>query len=140
MSSRTTTPARTDRSTLPAPLRALRYLALLSTLNLICQGLSAGELLMKNHTFREIHEGGAIVLHVLCGLTAIAAIWYWRTSGAGLSIAVLSSLVFVVTFVQAALGHGRTLYIHVPLAMLLLIGAAWVLAWAWLTTPRAARP
>jgi hypothetical protein len=136
MSSRTTTPARADQATVSTPLRALRYLALLSTLNLICQGISAGELLMESHTFREVHEVGAIVLHVLCGLTALAAIWYWRTSKAGLSIAVLSALVFIATFVQAWYGHGRTLYIHVPLAMLLMIGAGWVLAWSWLMPAR----
>jgi hypothetical protein len=39
--------------------------------------------------------------------------------------------VFVATFIQALTGHGRTLYIHVPLAMLILVGSAWLLAWAW---------
>ncbi|MDT7680736.1 MAG: hypothetical protein QOG57_1046 [Pseudonocardiales bacterium] len=113
------------------PLVALRYLALLSTLNVICQGASAGRLLMKSHEGLVLHEAGAVVIHVLTGLTMIAAAWVWRSSRGTPWPTVLAAVVFVATFIQALTGHGRTLYIHVPLAMLILVGSAWLLAWAW---------
>jgi hypothetical protein len=117
----------------------LRYLALLSTLSVLCQGLTAGELLMGSHAARELHEGGAVVLHVLTGLTMIAAALSWRRTRTGGWMTALAAVVFVATFVQAALGHGRTLYIHVPLALAILLGTTWLAAWAWLRTPRAQR-
>ena len=113
------------------PLVALRYLALLSTLNVICQGASAGRLLMKSHEGLVLHEAGAVVIHVLTGLTMIAAAWVWRSSRGTPWPTVLAAVVFVATFIQALTGHGRTLYIHVPLALLLLLGSAWLLAWSW---------
>jgi hypothetical protein len=118
------------------PLVALRYLALLSTLNVICQGVTAGRVLMKSHEALELHEAGAVVIHVLTGLTMVAAALVWRTSRGGLWPTVLAAAVFVATFVQALTGHGRTLYIHVPLAMLLLVGSAWLLAWSWFAARR----
>jgi hypothetical protein len=126
-------------STASRPLLALRWLALLSTLSVLCQGITAGEVLMKNHTALEFHEAGAIVLHVLCGLAAIAAGLHWRASRGSLWPTVLAVVVFVATFVQAEFGHGRTLYIHVPLALFILLGTTWLTAWAWLSN-RSARP
>lgn len=136
MSSRPTTSAHATGAGSSVPLQALRWLALLTTLNVLFQGVTAGELLMKNHAFRELHEGGAVVIHVLSLLTALAALLYWRATRTGLWITVLAAVIFVATFVQAEFGHGRTLYIHVPLAMLLLFGAAWVLAWSWMRPGR----
>jgi predicted secreted protein len=132
MPTHTTSRSSVSALTARGPLFALRTLAMLSTLSVLFQGLTAGELLMRSHTARDLHETGAIVLHVLTGLTMVAAAVYWRATRAGLWTTVLAAVVFGVTFVQASFGHDRTLYIHVPLALLLLLGAAWVLAWSWL--------
>lgn len=123
-------------------LHALRYLSLLSTLTVLFQGATAGEILMKSHEAKEFHEIGAIVLHVFAGLTMTAAAAHWRTARTSIWPTALSAVVFAATFVQAAYGHGRTLYIHVPLALLVLLGATWILAWSWLpnaATTRAQR-
>jgi hypothetical protein len=137
MSARSTTAIHAIGSGTSPMLLALRAFALLTTLNVLCQGASAGELLMKNHAAFPLHEAGAIVLHVLSALTAIAGFLYWRATRLGLGTTVIAAVVFVVSFIQAAVGHGRTLYIHVPLAMVLLVGAVWVMAWSWLPTARA---
>lgn len=113
-------------------LLALRYLALLSTLNVLFQGGTAGEVLMRNHEALVLHEAGAIAMHVLTGLATVAAALYWRSARTSPWPAVLAAVVFVASFVQAALGQGSTLYIHVPLALLLLLGSTWLLAWSWL--------
>jgi hypothetical protein len=111
---------------------ALRVLSTLNVLNILFQGATAGELLMANHAALAAHQAGAIVLHVLAGLTAIAAIVLWRWARTQVWPSVIGALVFVASFVQAAFGHGRTLYIHVPLALTLLVGAAAVMTWAWM--------
>ncbi|HEY2206716.1 MAG TPA: hypothetical protein VGH99_19815 [Pseudonocardia sp.] len=112
-------------------LTGLRVFALLSVLNVVLQGVSAGEVLMRNHTALTLHETGAIVIHVLAGITAVLAALIWFSTRRGLWSVVVATLVFIATFVQAAYGHGRTLYIHVPLAMLITVGAVWLLTWSW---------
>ena len=109
---------------------ALRVLALLTVLTVLFQGATAGEILMRSHQAKALHETGAVVLHVIAGLTMIAAAVLWRLSRGTVLTTLVAAVVFAASFVQAATGHGRTLYIHVPLALILLLGATWVLAWA----------
>jgi hypothetical protein len=113
-------------------LTTLRVLAVLTVVNLLVQFLTAGQLVSRGGSegAEGIHSTGAIVLHVLSGLTAIAALAYWRLRGAPLWPGVLAAVVFVLSFVQAYYGSRSTLYIHVPGAMILTIGAVWVAAWS----------
>jgi hypothetical protein len=123
--------ARVSRA--PAALTTLRVLAVLSTLGVLYQAATAGQILMRSEAAEEWHGGGAIALHVLTGLMTLAAVWYARSSRAPWWPAALSAVVFVATFVEASYGHGRTLYIHVPLAVVLTVGTVWVAAWAFTT-------
>jgi hypothetical protein len=118
-------------------LLALRIFATLSTLNVLCQGITAGEVLMKNHGWLAFHEMGAVLVHVLTGLTAIAAVWHWRATRGSVWPTIVAVVLFIATFVQAEFGHGRTLYIHVPLALFILLAAACLVTWSFFT-PRAA--
>lgn len=113
-------------------LAAVRVLAVLTVVNLLVQFLTAGELVTRggSEAVEPIHAGGAIVLHVLSGLTALAALAYWRLRGAPSWPGLVAAAVFVLSFVQAWFGSGRTLYIHVPGAMILTVGAVWVAAWS----------
>ena len=94
-------------------LTALRATAVLSTLNVLYQGATAGQVLMKGDAALEWHGGGAIALHVLTGLMTVAAVLWARAEGGPWWPAALSAVVFVATFVEAYLGEGSTLYIHV---------------------------
>lgn len=132
-------------TTEPSPTRrtgtlstALRILTTLTVLNIGCQGASAGKVLMHSHPAFELHETGAIVLHVISGLAMLAAALLWRATRGSIWPTAVTALVFVVSFLQAATGHGRSLYIHVPLAMTLLIAAVWAASWAWLRPVRGA--
>ena len=58
----------------------------------------------------------------------------WRTARGSLAPAVVAVVVFVASFVQAALGDDETMWAHVPGALLLMLGSAAVLVWAWLPT------
>jgi hypothetical protein len=113
-------------------LRALRVLALLTVLVLLTQGATAG-LLFPPATpgSLEWHGVGAIGLHVVTGLTAIAAFLHWGTTGGSPVPPALAVAVFALTFLQAWLGQATTLWAHVPGALALMLAGTWVLAWAW---------
>jgi hypothetical protein len=109
--------------------RALQVTAVLTVLSVAFQYVTAGQLFPRGGP-EELHAGGAIVLHVLSGLTAIAAVLLWRRGAASVRLAVLAGVVFVLTFVQAATGGRDTLWIHVPGAMVVTVGAVWVAVWS----------
>ncbi len=123
-------------------LTTFRVFAVLTVVNLLWQFVSAGELVNRpvNDAFEASHAAGAIVLHVLSGITMIAAFALWRLRGAALWPAVTALLVFVLSFLQAYVGARSTLWIHVPGAMILTIGAVAVAVWAFLPAARGLRP
>lgn len=121
----TTTNTAAARST---ALRALQVTAVLTVVSLAFQFITAGQLFPEDGPV-ELHAGGAIVLHVLSGLTALAAVLLWRRHGAPAWSAALAVVVFVLTFVQASTGGRSTLWIHVPGAMVLTVGASWLAVW-----------
>lgn len=110
-------------------LTALRVTSALTVVVIAFQFVTAGTLFGSGEGAEGLHSAGAIALHVVSGLAAIAAILLWR-AGAPVWPAVLSALVFVLSFVQAYYGGRSSLYIHIPGAMVLTIGAVWVLAWS----------
>ncbi len=134
-----TIPARggTTASRATTLLRALRVVAVLAVVNLAWQFVTAGQLFPRGGPF-ELHEAGAIALHVLTGLTTVAAALYWRATRGPWWPMVLAAVVFALSFVQASVGGYATLAVHVPGALVLTIGAVWVAAWACTRTGAAA--
>ena len=119
----TAAPTATARPTL---LRVLQIFAGLAVLNVLFQFITAGQLFRDNAP-TEAHGAGAIVLHVVSGIAAIAAVLLWRQGVIRLSLAVLAAAVFVYTFIQAAIGGYNSLGVHIPGAMLLTAGVVWLL-------------
>ncbi|MGK5110578.1 hypothetical protein [Geodermatophilus sp. CPCC 205506] len=113
-------------------IRLAQAAAVLSVLVVLWQFFSAGRLLEGADALGG-HGGGAIVLHVATGLLLVAAVLYGRQSGlwwpAGLAAAV-----FVLTFVQGALGSSGNIAAHVPVAVVVTIGIVWLTAWAFWPT------
>jgi hypothetical protein len=110
-----------------APLvRALRVLVVLTFLNVLLQFVTAGQLFPQGGP-EGLHAAGAITLHVVSGLAALAAVLLWRRGGATVALPALSIVVFLGTLVQAAIGGRSTLWIHVPGAMVLTSGVVWLL-------------
>ena len=126
MTSTSSTAATSARTTATPLLRAFQVGAALVVLNVFYQFVTAGQLFPSGGP-DEAHAAGAIVLHVLSGLTAIAAVLLWRRGVVTLGTTVLAVLVFAYSFVQAAIGGYRSLYVNVPGAMLLTVGAVWLL-------------
>ena len=72
---------------------------------------------------------------------AIAAFLLWRRSRGPLWPTVLAAVVFVCTIIQAAVGHAGALSLQVPMALVLMLGSAVLLAWCFLQSPdRQRRP
>ena len=107
-------------------VRVLRVSAALTVGSVAFQFVTAGQLFPDGGP-EQVHAGGAIALHVLSGLTALTAVLLGRRYGAAARLAVLAVVVFGLTFVQAATGGRSTLWIHVPGAMVVTVGAAWVM-------------
>jgi hypothetical protein len=123
--SRTDAHAPTTRREVSGLARAFQVLAGLAVVNVLFQFVTAGQL-FPNGGPAEAHGAGAIVLHVLSGLAAVTAVLLWRQQRLGVRATVLAVVVFAYTFLQAYWGGYSTLWIHVPGAMLLTLGVAWV--------------
>jgi hypothetical protein len=116
-------------------IRAVQTTAVLSLLVLLCQFVTAGRILSKAHT-AGLHGAGAIALHVITGLLVLATLLHARAGGARWPV-VVSAAVFVASFVQAAIGDAGNMKLHVPGALLLVVGTVWVTAWAFQKQPEA---
>jgi hypothetical protein len=117
-------------SSVPAVLRAVQVISVLAVLNLVCQYVTAGQILPRGGPLEGLHATGAVVLHVVTGLLALAAIAYGRAQRGPWWPAVLAVVVFVLSFVQAYYGDHTNLKIHVPGAMVLTVGIVWITAWS----------
>ncbi|WP_448621389.1 hypothetical protein [Geodermatophilus sp. URMC 65] len=122
---------RTRDTTVAAPLSTLRPVqaaAVLSVLVLFWQFLSAGRLLVGEDATGG-HGAGAIALHVTTGLLLAATVLHGRRTRVWWPAA-LAAVVFVLTFVQAALGSSGSIGTHVPLALVVTVGVVWLTAWS----------
>jgi uncharacterized membrane protein len=115
----------------PTAMRALRIAATAAVVVIVLQGVTAGEILSRSRVAETLHFAGAFAVHICTGLTALAAFLLARRRRASWWPTGIAVAVFVVSFVQAALGDLGVLSVHVPLAMLLLVGSAVVMAWSY---------
>jgi hypothetical protein len=122
--------ARTTAVPRTATLTAVQVTAVLTLLAVAFQFVTAGELLANHPGVLEVHGGGAIALHVISGLTVVAAALHWRRRGITVWPAVLAAVLFVLTFIQAELGDRGVMWAHVPCAMILTVGVVWLVVWS----------
>jgi hypothetical protein len=116
-------------------VRAVQAAAVLSVLGLLWQFATAGRYLSRS-TGIDLHAAGAIALHVTTFLLVGATLLHARADGARWPV-VVAAVVFVATFVQAALGGAGNVSAHVPGALALTVGTVWITAWAFQRHPRA---
>lgn len=121
-----TTPTRSEPAVGGGLLRAFQAFSALTVLVVLFQFVTAGQLFGPVDP-EAAHAAGAIVLHVVSGVAAIAAFLLWRGKAISTGLLVLAVAVFGYSLVQAAIGGRSTLYVHIPGAMLLTAGATWLL-------------
>jgi hypothetical protein len=117
-------------------LRMLQGTAVLTLLVLMWQFATAGQILSASDTARELHGTGAIALHVISAATMLSAAAHWWLRRAPVVPTILAALVFALSFVQAYLGESGALWLHVPGALVLTVGAVWVTAWSFTSGAR----
>lgn len=120
----------------PATLRVLQITAVVSVLALIYQFVTAGQVLAHTPAALALHGDGAIAIHIIFGLTMVAAIIHWRLRHGPVWPAVITAAAFVLSFIQAHFGSTGMMAIHVPTAVLLTIGIVWVAAWSFTRNAR----
>lgn len=123
-------PTRTRTSAL------LQVTAVLTLLVLAFQFVTAGALVSHPGASPDIHGAGAIVLHLITALTTVAAALHWRKRHTPAWPTVVAALVFVFSFVQAAIGDIGVMWLHVPGALVLTVGAVWLTAWSFSRSAR----
>ncbi len=128
-----TTPTAARSSTIT--LWALRTMAVFAALSVLYQAFSASAVIVAGDAALDAHETGAVVLHVFTGLLAVAAAAQWRATRGPVWPAVLAVVLFAATFLEASLGHKRTLWAHVPLAMLIVGATTTILVWVFWRRP-----
>jgi hypothetical protein len=111
-------------------LRAVQVTAVLAVLNLVLQYVTAGQILPRGGPAISVHATGAVVLHVVTGVLALATILYARARRGPWWPPVVAVLVFVCTVVQAYFGDEGNLKAHVPGALVLTVGIVWLTAWS----------
>ena len=109
-------------------IRAVQVAAVLSVLTLLWQFATAGRYLSQG-TGYDLHKYGAVAVHGATLLLVAATFLHARAGGARWPV-VVAVLVFVCTFVQAALGDAGVMTAHVPGALVLTVGTVWLTAWA----------
>lgn len=109
-------------------LLASRCLALLTVAVVAVLFLTAGALVQAGELI-DVHGGAAIALHVVTGLLTVTLAILARQRGQGWWAAGVACALFAYSFVQAYLGSGPTLGIHVPGAMLITVASIWLVFW-----------
>jgi hypothetical protein len=109
-------------------LNVSRFAAVVNVAVVIVLFLTAGALVQEGR-LENVHGYAAIALHVSSGaLSLVLAALAWRTKH-GWWAAGMAVVLFAYTFVQAYLGKGVTLYLHVPGALLAAALSIWLTAW-----------
>ncbi len=123
------TRSETARTGSDSTLQLLRIAALASVVALLWQFVTAGQLLSNNNIL-TLHAIGAGALHVTTGVTLVAAFLHWRRTRTDQPVLIWAAVVFVLTFVQAALGGAGNLAAHVPGALVVTVGVVWLAVWS----------
>jgi hypothetical protein len=109
-------------------LNVARVFAVLNVAVVIVLFLTAGKLIQEG-LLLDVHGYAAIALHVSSGVLTLALLAFaWRTKR-GWWAAGLAAVLFAYSFLQAYLGKGFTLYLHIPGALLVAALSIWVTAW-----------
>lgn len=116
-----------QRSSRPFLLTA-RFFALATIAVVVALFGTAGALVQAGE-LKDVHGTAAIVLHVVTGglTVALAGLAYGRRRGWW--SAVVAFVILAFSFVQASLGEGPTLGIHVPGSLVIVIGSVWLTVW-----------
>lgn len=120
----------TEKSKTAPWLVSSRCLALATVAVVAVLFVTAGSVVQTGELL-DIHGGAAIALHVVTGVLTVTLAGLAR-QGHGWWSAALALGLFVFSFVQAYLGKGYTLSVHIPGALLVAAASIWLTSWLFL--------
>lgn len=117
-------PVTTINRVVPVAVWFLRVAGVLFALAVLGQAVLAGMFVTGDVGMLTIHGFNAIVVVVAALLYAVAGIVLARKDRAARRLITLGAVMFLLAFVQIALGGSRVLAVHIPLGVALFAGAA----------------
>ena len=128
----------------PRPVRGprttawlLRITVTVHALAVAAQPVLAGAYLQGAFDAIGLHSGNGILLLTLCMFAALAAVPYYLRNGVGWPALVLGTL-WLVEGLQLGMGFAFVMAVHIPLGVLIVGIAVWLMIWSW--TPASRRP
>lgn len=119
-----------DRVARPAWL-GLRVFLTLHALLVFAQPVLAGRFLAGDYRMLGVHGTNSTVIGLLGYAQVVVAFVYWRPAG-GVAWPAMASLgISAVETVQILLGYARSIAIHVPLGVLVVLVNILMAIWAW---------
>lgn len=119
-----------ERVARPAWL-GLRVLLTLHALLVFAQPVLAGRFMAGDYRMLSVHQGNSTVIGILGYVQVVVAFLYWRPAGGSAWPAAASLGISVVETVQILLGYTRSIAIHVPLGVLVVLVNILMAIWAW---------
>ena len=109
----------------------LRVVTTACTVQVFAQAALAGSFLSGHYTALHAHEINGLLLAGFGWLLPVTAVLVWRP-GRFAAWPMLAGLVaYLAIAVQMVLGFSRSLAVHVPLGVVLLVALAFLCTWAW---------
>lgn len=109
----------------------LRVVVTLHALLVFAQPVLAGRFMAGDYRMLGVHGGNATVITLLGYVQVVVAFLYWRPAGGVAWPAVASLGISAVETVQVLLGYARSIAIHVPLGVLVVLVNIFMAIWAW---------
>jgi hypothetical protein len=109
----------------------LRVLLTLHALLVFAQPVLAGRFMAGDYRMLSVHQTNSTVIGILGYVQVIVAFLYWRPAGGVVWPAMASLGISAAETVQILLGYARSIAIHVPLGVLVVLVNVLMVIWAW---------
>lgn len=123
------------------PRRTLGFLRVTGTVGTVCicaQPVLAGGYLAGTFDFLDYHATNASIIGVVLLVQVLAAVLYrWPGGGSGVPL-LLTTVELAAVVVQIGMGYSRSLAVHIPLGVFIVLLALHVCVWVY--RPKARSP
>jgi hypothetical protein len=118
----------------------LRSMLVLHAAAVVTQPVMAGMYLNGEVDAMNVHSPIGSTLWMITMLQILVALLYWRPGGGRLWPLLATVVLFFAEFTQMTLGHTRTLAVHVPLGVSIVVGVVLFTVWSFRPAARRPRP
>jgi hypothetical protein len=125
------TPARRRRWT----LWLLRVVVTVVVIQIFGQAAMAGGFLSGHYGSLQVHELNGLALSGEGWLLPVAAVLVWRPGRFSPGPILAGTVTYAAILAELVLGFSRSLVVHIPLGVLLVVALAFLCRWAWAPAP-----